>query len=369
MADLDAARTRARRRARRRRRPDRPAGAAALRARRVDGRGFGAGSSRSRPTSTQVVARDDDRRASTAWTSSRAARAPALPGGSTPIGDALVLVTVEDEPDRRGADRGPPGVDRAGRLQPRRLDAPAPDRASRTRRTPRRQQVSSIGGNVNTNAGGPHCLAYGVTSAHVLARGRRAARREPRAVRLGGPGRARLRPPRLRRRDPRERSASWWRSASGSRRSPPAVRTMLLDFTDGRRLRAHRLRDRRERRRAGGDGDDGPGHRPRRRGLRARGLPDRRGRRPARRGRRAGGRRRRAGARGGGARPREHGVRTIRRRGRRRRTSAALERSQVGVRRGRADRAALPPARLRGAAHAPGADAHGRLRDRPQRTT
>ena len=34
---------------------------------------------------------------------------------------------------------------------------------------PSSQQTSSIGGNVNTNAGGPHCLAYGVTSAHVLA--------------------------------------------------------------------------------------------------------------------------------------------------------------------------------------------------------
>src|ERR671931_74979 len=34
---------------------------------------------------------------------------------------------------------------------------------------PSSQQVSSIGGNVATNAGGAHCLAYGVTSAHVLA--------------------------------------------------------------------------------------------------------------------------------------------------------------------------------------------------------
>jgi glycolate oxidase len=34
---------------------------------------------------------------------------------------------------------------------------------------PSSQQSCSIGGNVNTNAGGPHCLAYGVTSAHVLA--------------------------------------------------------------------------------------------------------------------------------------------------------------------------------------------------------
>src|SRR3989442_12231059 len=34
---------------------------------------------------------------------------------------------------------------------------------------PSSQQVSSIGGNVSTNAGGPHCLAYGVTSNHILA--------------------------------------------------------------------------------------------------------------------------------------------------------------------------------------------------------
>jgi glycolate dehydrogenase FAD-linked subunit len=37
----------------------------------------------------------------------------------------------------------------------------APDPAS--------QQVSTVGGNVATNAGGPHCLKYGVTSNHVLA--------------------------------------------------------------------------------------------------------------------------------------------------------------------------------------------------------
>ena len=37
----------------------------------------------------------------------------------------------------------------------------APDPAS--------QQVSTIGGNVSTNAGGPHCLKYGVTFNHLLA--------------------------------------------------------------------------------------------------------------------------------------------------------------------------------------------------------
>jgi glycolate oxidase len=34
---------------------------------------------------------------------------------------------------------------------------------------PSSQQVCTIGGNVANNAGGPHCLAYGVTNAHVMA--------------------------------------------------------------------------------------------------------------------------------------------------------------------------------------------------------
>src|SRR5205085_37296 len=34
---------------------------------------------------------------------------------------------------------------------------------------PSSQQACTIGGNVSTNAGGPHCLAYGVTNQHVLA--------------------------------------------------------------------------------------------------------------------------------------------------------------------------------------------------------
>ena len=34
---------------------------------------------------------------------------------------------------------------------------------------PSSQQSCSIGGNVANNSGGPHCLAYGVTSAHVVA--------------------------------------------------------------------------------------------------------------------------------------------------------------------------------------------------------
>ena len=33
---------------------------------------------------------------------------------------------------------------------------------------PSSQKISTIGGNVGTNAGGPHCLSYGTTTNHVL---------------------------------------------------------------------------------------------------------------------------------------------------------------------------------------------------------
>jgi glycolate oxidase len=91
-----------------------------------------------------------------------------LAGGSTPIGDALVVVTAKMTRilDVRTDDRlawvepGLPNLDLANALRPLGFTY-APDPSS--------QQTSSIGGNVNTNAGGPHCLAYGVTSNHVLA--------------------------------------------------------------------------------------------------------------------------------------------------------------------------------------------------------
>jgi len=91
-----------------------------------------------------------------------------LAGGSTPIGDALVVVTtkmtniVEVRPEDRLAwvEPGVPNLDLANALRPHGFTF-APDPSS--------QQTSSIGGNVSTNAGGPHCLAYGVTSNHVLA--------------------------------------------------------------------------------------------------------------------------------------------------------------------------------------------------------
>jgi glycolate oxidase len=91
-----------------------------------------------------------------------------LAGGSTPLNDALVVVTtkmrriLEIRPEDRLAwvEPGVFNLDLATALAPTGFTY-APDPSS--------QQVSSIGGNVNTNAGGPHCLAYGVTSAHVLA--------------------------------------------------------------------------------------------------------------------------------------------------------------------------------------------------------
>jgi len=91
-----------------------------------------------------------------------------LAGGATPVGDALVVVTskmnriLEVRPEDRLAwvEPGVLNLDLAVALAPRGFTF-APDPSS--------QQVCSIGGNVNTNAGGPHCLAYGVTSNHVLA--------------------------------------------------------------------------------------------------------------------------------------------------------------------------------------------------------
>src|SRR5436309_5179854 len=91
-----------------------------------------------------------------------------LAGGATPIGDALVVVTskmdriLEVRPEDRLAwvEPGVLNLDLANAVRPSGFTY-APDPSS--------QQTSTIGGNVSTNAGGPHCLAYGVTSAHVLA--------------------------------------------------------------------------------------------------------------------------------------------------------------------------------------------------------
>src|SRR5947199_5791937 len=91
-----------------------------------------------------------------------------LAGGAVPVDDLVVIVTtkmtriVEVDADERVAwvEPGVLNLDLSRAVAHLGLHY-APDPSS--------QQSCSIGGNVATNSGGPHCLLYGVTSAHVLA--------------------------------------------------------------------------------------------------------------------------------------------------------------------------------------------------------
>jgi glycolate oxidase len=91
-----------------------------------------------------------------------------LAGGAVPVGDPVVIVTTKmdrilavDPVDRVAwVQPGVINLDLTRALAPHGLHF-APDPSS--------QQACTIGGNVANNSGGPHCLAYGVTSAHVLA--------------------------------------------------------------------------------------------------------------------------------------------------------------------------------------------------------
>ena len=91
-----------------------------------------------------------------------------LAGGAVPVGDPVVIATakmnkiIEVDLDNRVAwvEPGVLNLDLSTQLKPLGFHF-APDPSS--------QQVCSIGGNVATNSGGPHCLAYGVTSSHVAA--------------------------------------------------------------------------------------------------------------------------------------------------------------------------------------------------------
>ena len=95
-----------------------------------------------------------------------------LAGGAVPVGqggvDPIVVVTtrmnriLEIDAEERVAwvEPGVLNLDLSRAVAPAGLHF-APDPSS--------QQACSIGGNVANNSGGPHCLAYGVTSAHVLA--------------------------------------------------------------------------------------------------------------------------------------------------------------------------------------------------------
>jgi glycolate oxidase len=93
-----------------------------------------------------------------------------LAGGATPAGEVppVVIVTtkmdriLEVDPDQRLAwvQPGVLNLDLSRAVAKHGLHF-APDPSS--------QQSCSIGGNLANNSGGPHCLLYGVTSAHILA--------------------------------------------------------------------------------------------------------------------------------------------------------------------------------------------------------
>ena len=168
-----------------------------------------------------------------------------LAGAATPIGDALVVVTakmnrileVRTEDRLAWVEPGLFNLDLSTALAPLGWTY-APDPSS--------QQVSSIGGNVNTNAGGPHCLAYGVTSAHVLAVDIVLPDGDARPARLRGARGRRLRPPR---RGGRERGHARCRGprlraphADPARRPHDAARLRGGRGLRGDRLRHHRAR-------------------------------------------------------------------------------------------------------------------------------
>jgi glycolate oxidase len=91
-----------------------------------------------------------------------------LAGGAVPVGDPVVIVTTKMD---RILEVDP--VDRVAWVQPGVINLDLTrDLASHKLHfapDPSSQQACTVGGNVANNSGGPHCLAYGVTSAHVLA--------------------------------------------------------------------------------------------------------------------------------------------------------------------------------------------------------
>lgn len=91
-----------------------------------------------------------------------------LAGGAIPLGAPIVVAVtkmnqiLDVDLNNRVAwvEPGVVNLDLTKHVQPLGFHF-APDPSS--------QQVCTIGGNVANNSGGPHCLAYGVTNAHVLA--------------------------------------------------------------------------------------------------------------------------------------------------------------------------------------------------------
>lgn len=152
-----------------------------------------------------------------------------LAGGATPVDDPLVIVTtrmnrvldVDADEHVAWVEPGVLNLDLSRAVRHLGLHY-APDPSS--------QQACSIGGNIATNAGGPHCLASGVTSTHVLALD--VVLPDGELTRLGG-----LEPD-----QPGYDLRGCFVGSEGTMGiavrvavrlspNPPAVRTLLLDFT------------------------------------------------------------------------------------------------------------------------------------------
>jgi len=91
-----------------------------------------------------------------------------LAGGAIPLGAPVVIslsrmdkiLDIDEDARVIWVEPGVVNLDLTKFLQPKGFHF-APDPSS--------QQVCTIGGNVANNSGGPHCLAYGITNAHVVA--------------------------------------------------------------------------------------------------------------------------------------------------------------------------------------------------------
>ena len=150
---------------------------------------------------------------------------------------------------------------------------------------PSSQQVCTIGGNVANNSGGPHCLAYGVTNAHiqalevVLPSGQIGDARRARPRTAGPRPTGRVRGQRGNHRDRHQDRGHHHQEPTRRPHPAPVVLRRAPRGSDGERRRGRRHRAR-------GHGGDGSAHHPGGRELRRRGLPHRRGGRPTGRARR-----------------------------------------------------------------------------------
>jgi len=155
-----------------------------------------------------------------------------LAGSAIPLGAPIVVSTgkmnkilkVDTENRVAWVQPGVINLDLSRHLRPKGFHF-APDPSS--------QQVCTLGGNIANNSGGPHCLAYGVTDAHVLAI--EVVLPNGETVMLGGL-------------DPEPAGYDLRGAFVGSEgtlgiatriavrltKNPPAVRTLLLSFSEAR---------------------------------------------------------------------------------------------------------------------------------------